>query len=367
LKSTSRRTHAPAPHAPCALTLFAAASLALCAASLALFCAATPARGQSSASQPAAGAKSAGAKAAGANPATPARAGVAPQSKVLDAARLLADMRTLSADDMEGRKAGTPGGARARAYVVEAFKRAGLEHYGADYLQPFAFTARGQTYQASNVVGFVRGKDEPARAVVVSAHYDHLGVVNGEVYNGADDNASGTAALLAMADYFSRHRPAHTVVFVAFDGEEEGLQGSQYFVKSPPLDLKSVVLDVNMDMVSRNARGELYAAGAFAYPFLRPHLEEIAKGAAVRLLIGHDDPKLGHDDWTLQSDQGAFHLAGVPFVYFGVEDHEDYHKPTDDFEKIDPAFFVHSVEAILSFVQLADKNLDQIAAQAGRK
>ncbi|MDQ3907346.1 MAG: M28 family peptidase [Acidobacteriota bacterium] len=349
-----------------ALSSLASSSLALfVAASLALFCA-SAARGQSNTSQPSAGAKAAGAKTVGANPAASPGDAAAPRSNVIDSARLLRDVQTLSADDMEGRRTGTPGGAKARAYVVDAFKRAGLEHYGADYLQPFTFARRGETYQAANVVGFIRGKTEPARVIVVSAHYDHLGVINNEVYNGADDNASGTSALMAMADYFSRHRPAHTIVFVAFDGEEEGLQGSQYFVKSPPLDLKSVVIDVNMDMVSRNDRGELYAAGAFAYPFLRPYLEEIAKAAPVRLLIGHDDPKLGHDDWTLQSDQGAFHLAGIPFVYFGVEDHEDYHKPTDDFAKINRPFFVHSAETILSFVQLIDKNLDQIAAQAKR-
>lgn len=314
-------------------------------------------------------AASAHAQASGARSTTntgPTRADAAPRSSVLDATRLLEDVRTLSSDDMQGRKTGTEGGAKARAHVIAAFRRNGLEHYGADYLQPFTFTARGATYRANNVVGFIRGATPSARVIVVSAHYDHLGVVNGEIYNGADDNASGTATLLALADYFNRHRPAHTIVFVAFDGEEEGLQGSQYFVKSPPLDLKSVALNVNMDMVSRNERGELYATGATPYPFLRPYLEETAKSAGVHLLIGHDDPKQGHDDWTLQSDQGAFHLAGIPFVYFGVEDHADYHKPTDDFDKINQTFFVHSAETILSFVRLADENLDRIAEQAKR-
>ncbi|MDT7542334.1 MAG: hypothetical protein QOE33_2238 [Acidobacteriota bacterium] len=295
------------------------------------------------------------------------RSDAGPRSKVIDAARLLRDVQTLSADDMQGRKTGTEGGAKARAYVVEAFKRYGLQPYGASYLQPFTFARGAQTYQANNVVGFIRGKTEPARVVIVSAHYDHLGVVNGEIYHGADDNASGVATLLASADYFNRHTPAHTIVFIAFDGEEEGLQGSQYFVKSPTLDLKSVALDVNMDMVSRNERGELYAAGAHPYPFLKSYLEEIAKDASVHLLIGHDDPKLGHDDWTLQSDQGAFHIAGIPFIYFGVEDHKDYHKPTDTFANIDPPFFVHSAETILSFVQLIDKNLDRIDKERAAK
>lgn len=288
----------------------------------------------------------------------------APRSEVIDAKQLLRDVETLSADDMQGRKTGTEGGAKARAYIVEAFKRYKLQPFGADYLQPFTFARNNQTYQANNIVGYVRGKSEPTRYLVVSAHYDHVGVINGEIYNGADDNASGIAALLALADYFNRHRPAHTIVFAAFDAEELGLQGSQQFVKSPPLDLKSVVADVNMDMVSHNDRNELYAAGAHPYPFLKPYLDEIAAHAPVHLIEGHDDPALGHDDWTQQSDQGAFHTVGIPFIYFGVEDHKDYHKPTDDFANINQPFFVHATEAVLATVRLLDKNLDRIAAQA---
>jgi Zn-dependent M28 family amino/carboxypeptidase len=296
--------------------------------------------------------------------ATAARDNAPPRSKVIDAARLLRDVETLSADDMQGRKTGTEGGAKARAYIVEAFKRYGLKSFGASYLQPFSFSRGATTYQANNIVGYIEGKSKPARYLVVSAHYDHLGVVNGEIYNGADDNASGVAALLALAEYFDKHRPAHSVIFIAFDAEEEGLKGSQAFVKTPPVDLSSVAMDVNMDMVSRNERGELYATGAFLYPFLKPYLDRIAANASVHLLEGHDDPKQGHDDWTNQSDQGPFHGAGVPFIYFGVEDHKDYHKPTDDFANINPEFFVHATETILSTVELLDRNLDSFPSRA---
>jgi len=293
-----------------------------------------------------------------------ARETATPHSKVIDAARLLRDLETLSADDMQGRKTGTEGGAKARAYVVEAFKKFGLKPFGASYLQPFSFERGGKTYAGNNIVGYVEGKSKPARQLVVSAHYDHVGVIRDEIYNGADDNASGVAALLAMADYFNRHKPAHSIVFVAFDAEELGLQGSQWFVKSPPLDLKTVVAEVNMDMVSHNDRNELYAAGAFPYPFLKPYLDRVAAAATVHLIEGHDDPKLGKDDWTFMSDQGAFHKVGIPFVYFGVEDHKDYHKPTDDFANINQEFFVRATETILSTVKLFDENLDAISASA---
>ncbi|MFL6228606.1 MAG: M28 family peptidase [Pyrinomonadaceae bacterium] len=301
-----------------------------------------------------------------------------PQSKVIDAARLLRDVQTLAADDMQGRQAGTEGGEMARAYVVEAFKKDKLKPFGADYLQPFSFVRAGKTYQGANVVGYVEGKSKLARYLVVSAHYDHIGVAAAgnrqcraegadTICNGADDNASGTAALFAMAEYFAKHRPEHSIIFVAFDAEEAGLQGSQQFVKAPPVALSTLAADVNMDMVSRNDRGELYAAGAFPYPFLKPYLDRVAAGAPVHLIEGHDDPKLGHDDWTFQSDQGPFHAVGVPFVYFGVEDHKDYHKATDEFANIQPAFFVHAVETILSAVELLDRNLDSFPARAPAK
>jgi Zn-dependent M28 family amino/carboxypeptidase len=294
---------------------------------------------------------------------------------VIDAARLLRDLQALSADDMQGRQTGTEGGAKARAYVVEAYKKYKLKPFGADYLQPFSFERAGKTYRANNVVGYVEGKSNPARYIVVSAHYDHLGVAGVEgsqcraegadaICNGADDNASGVAALLALAEHFATHRPAHSMIFVAFDAEEPGLKGSQEFVRTPPVDLSRVAVDVNMDMVSRNDRGELYAAGAQPYPLLKPYLDRVATNAPVHLVEGHDDPKLGHDDWTFQSDQGPFHAAGVPFVYFGVEDHKDYQKSTDEFANVNQPFFVHAAETILSAVEMLDKNLDAFPSRA---
>jgi len=112
-------------------------------------------------------------------------------------------------------------------------------------------------------------------------------------------------------------------------------------------------------MVSHSERGELYAAGAYHYPFLRPYLERLAARAPVKLLLGHDAPGLPPgDDWTSSSDHGAFHAARIPFIYFGVEDHADYHKPTDDFATITPDFFVAAAETIASFVSDVDRGID---------
>lgn len=281
-----------------------------------------------------------------------------PKSARVDAAQLLGDVRLLASDAMEGRGAGTAGGARARAYVVGRFTQVGLKPLARSFEQPFALRGRGgQAGQGANVVGLVRGSRQPGRLIVITAHYDHLGVKGGQIYNGADDNASGVAALLQMAAHFTREQPEHTLVFAALDAEESGLQGAYALVESLKKGGHDVALDVNLDMVGHSDRGELYAAGAHHTPALRPHLEKVAASAPVKLLLGHDRPEQGTGDWTTQSDHLAFHREKIPFVYFGVEDHKDYHKPSDDFETITPDFFVAAVETILDAVKAFDANL----------
>lgn len=309
---------------------------------------------------------------AGKTPATPAAptapataaAPAAPTSGTLDAARLLEDLRVLSADAMEGRGAGTKGGATARAYVARRFADAGLRPLGSTFEQPFELPARaGGAKTGVNLVGHVVGRSHPERFIVVTAHYDHLGVRDGVVYNGADDNASGVAVLLQLAARFGgARRPENSIVFAALDAEEVGLVGAHALVKRLREEKRAVALNVNLDMVSRSARGELHAAGTHHTPSLRPALERVAARAPVKLLLGHDRPEQGRDDWTNQSDQFAFHRAGIPFVYFGVEDHADYHKPTDDFGAVTPDFFLRAAETILDAVETLDADLDAAAA-----
>jgi Zn-dependent M28 family amino/carboxypeptidase len=291
----------------------------------------------------------------------PAGPALAPAGELrIDADQLIHDVRVLSADSMEGRRTGTPGSARARAFLLERFRAEGLRAFGGGYEQRFQFTraSDGEHYEGVNLVGYVRGTERPDRYLVVTAHYDHLGFHGGQLHPGADDNASGTAALLALARHLRENPPRHTVVVAALDAEEMGLRGARAFVASPPVPRGSILLNVNMDMVSRNERDELYAAGTYHYPALLPLVEEVAGRARVTLRTGHDRPDLPvRDDWTMLSDHGAFHEVGIPFVYFGVEDHPDYHRPTDTFENIDPDFYVRAVETVLDFVRTADRGL----------
>jgi Zn-dependent M28 family amino/carboxypeptidase len=286
-----------------------------------------------------------------------AQATKTPTSKLFDAAQLLNDIKTLSADDMEGRSADRTAMQKARNYVVKRFHESCIEAMGSGSTQEFEIKRRGTTvvWKGINYYGVIKGKKTPEKYIIITAHYDHDGIKDGEIYNGADDNASGTAALFAIASYFNKHQPDNSLIFVAFDAEEKGLVGARHFVTNIPVAKEFVLLNVNMDMIARNDKGELYAAGTFPYPHLKPALLKAQKKAKVKLILGHDDPATGRDNWTNQSDQGAFHAAKIPFIYFGVEDHADYHRPTDDFERIHTNFYVSAVETILQTIEILDK------------
>lgn len=274
----------------------------------------------------------------------------------LDAEHMLEDLRKLSHDGAQGRKTGTPGGAGARKFIVGQMKDIRSKSFNKGYLHPFTFKNRaGNEIEGVNVIGYIKGDEETA--FVITAHYDHLGVRTGVVYNGADDNASGVSALLGMIEYFKKNKPRHTLIFAALDGEEMGLQGAKAFLRDESIALENVVLNINMDMISMNDKNELYVAGTHHYPNLKPIIEKI-NPQPLNLKLGHDSPDLGKDDWTGQSDHGAFHQKGIPFLYFGVEDHEHYHKPTDDFENINQKFFVMAAHAILDCILALDSSLN---------
>jgi Zn-dependent M28 family amino/carboxypeptidase len=297
-----------------------------------------------------------------------AAASNAAQAAPKPGANALNDVRFLSADSLEGRAIGTPGGAKARAYIVKRFGQIGLRPQGASFERPFSYrTLFGREIKGVNLVARIQGTSSSDKVLVVTAHYDHLGVKRGEVYNGADDNASGVAGLLAVAEAFKARPPRHTVLIVALDGEESGLKGTKAFVADPPAPLASIGLNVNFDMISKNAKGELYVSGAGPQPWLKPVLDGVAKRAPVKLKLGHDTDAQGkQNNWTQQSDQGPFAAAGVPWVYFGVEDHPQYHKPTDDFASVPQDFFKRAVTTVVMATRALDDDLDRISKAAGR-
>ncbi len=297
---------------------------------------------------------------------------------IIKKSELLEYLKIISHDSMQGRFFGTPGNLKAQKFIALEFEDIRLEPFASGgFIQKFSYTFQDEfrqqiypvtdslegadkipdtTVYGGNVIGIIRGNTD--KTIIISAHHDHLGVQNGEIYNGADDNASGVVALISMAKYFKQNPPQHNLIFTALDGEEISSLGGKYFLENYPLPLNDIVMNINMDMISHNNKNELYACGTYHYPEFKPLLKKLSQDSAVQLKFGHDEPdNPAIDDWTYASDHRLFHEKDIPFIYFGVEDHKDYHQPTDTFENINSDFFLKAVETITKAVRILDQNI----------
>lgn len=269
----------------------------------------------------------------------------------VDSTRLLRDMKILSSPEMEGRRPGTAGHEKAKVYIQNRFKEIGLKSFKPDYVETFELR---DSLVGQNLIAYIPGKITN-KYIVISGHYDHIGVRREQLNPGADDNASGATGIIEIAEYFAKNQPNYSLIFASFDAEEMGLRGARAFVENPPVPLDQIVLNINLDMVSRNDQNRLVAAGTYHAPQLIPLLDRVHSDV-ITIVKGYDVPGTGRDDWTNQSDQGAFHAKGIPFIYFGVEDHPDYHTPRDTFENIQPRYFYHAVSTILEALKVIDKD-----------
>jgi len=293
----------------------------------------------------------------------------APRTPELATSQLRADLEALAAPEMEGRRTGTPGGLRARLYVQARFGSIGLAPLDASgYVRPFAFEHRSiralwrrdrpfrMSLEGANVAGRVPGTNASRRALLVLAHYDHDGVRGGELYPGADDNASGVAVLLALAAWAQSHPLRHDVVFASCDAEERGLAGARALLRDPGLERERLGAVLNMDMVGRPDNG-LAIAGTGPHPGLRPLVETALRRSGLSVRLAHDRPPWRAGlvgDWTASSDHGPFAAAGFPWLYVGVEDHADYHAPGDTPDKVPPAFHGAVAELVLDLLRGLD-------------
>lgn len=268
-----------------------------------------------------------------------------------DSTRLLSTLEQLCTEMGNGRKPGTEGHRWAKELIVEEFKTIGLEPLGNGFLQIDSSLAGTPI---NNIHGLIRGSSD--KYLLISAHYDHLGQTSEGVYFGCDDNASGVAAMLEMAHYFAEHPPKHSIIFIAFDLEETGLLGAKHWVENPPVALKDIDLILNMDMISKNDKNEIFASGTYHNPDLRKPVELAARAFSnISVKFGHDRPKTRDEDWTFSSDHGPFHAKGVPHLYFGVEDHPHYHQTTDSFERTNFSFYWQVTNFLIAVVEQLDK------------
>ena len=270
-------------------------------------------------------------------------------------------LKVLSDDAMQGRQVGTEGGKRAIRYLETQIDALG----DAPERQPFSrmVERRGEVREINgiNLLSRIAGRTPgEGPELIITAHFDHVGVQGDEIYNGADDNASGTGALLAIYKSFLEDRPEHDVLLAYLDGEEFGLTGARHLVEVLAPDGRPRV-NLNLDMIAQNKDGVIYAAGTYHTPDLKPLVERAARSVDMDVRFGHDSPDDGANDWTLLSDHGPFHMAGIPFLYFGVEDHEHYHQPTDTFETIPLPVYHQAVQLTVNTAHMFDEQLGTIA------
>ena len=265
--------------------------------------------------------------------AVPARAQVSRITPGLMASHIGA----LADDSMRGRATPSPEIEQAARYVETVFRAAGLEPAGDSgrFVQRFPIAGAS----APNVAGILRGSDRrlAAEYVLVVAHLDHIGVgvpVDGDsIRNGADDNASGSAGLLALAAAFARERPKRSILFLSVSGEERGLVGSRWYADHPTVPLDSVVGLVNLDMIGRNTPDSIYLNG-----WGKSTLSDLVRRLArehdeLRLAVGPDieDRPVTPAD----SDHWPFQHRGIPYIFFYSGEHPDYHRAGDEPAKID--------------------------------
>jgi hypothetical protein len=248
---------------------------------------------------------------------------------------------------LEGRAPGTKGEKLAQEYIVKAFKEYGLKPAGTKkFLQPFEYTERphahhaegkGVQWKGANIVGFLDNGAE--KTIVVGAHYDHLGAEDGrgsslaadpvgKIHNGADDNASGVAGLLELARIYASNDEKEKVnfLFMAFSAEEAGLIGSKHFTNNPTKPMDKVLAMINMDMIGRlrDSSNSLIIGGVGTSPVWIPMVQKLNSNFELKF----DTAGMG------PSDHASFYLKDKPVLHFFSGTHSDYHKPSDDIEKI---------------------------------
>jgi hypothetical protein len=257
-------------------------------------------------------------------------------------------------DNMEGRNTGEPGQKRAGEYLINEYKKNGISFPkgASDFYQkvPSDFMKRGfapKLNDSENIWAFIEGSEKPQEIIVISAHYDHVGMKNGEVFNGADDDGSGTVALLEIAQAFNEAKkqgfgPKRSILFLHVTGEEHGLHGSRYYSENPLFPIENTLADINIDMIGRRdtlhpkTNNYIYVIGSDRLSSeLHTINEEVnAKYTQLELDYKYNDRK-DPERIYFRSDHYNFAKKGIPAIFFFNGIHADYHQSSDTPDKIE--------------------------------
>jgi Zn-dependent M28 family amino/carboxypeptidase len=276
---------------------------------------------------------------------------------------------TLASDEYEGRRTSEKGQKMAAEYLSKQYKKFGIKGIEGtqNYFQIVPIEALinkrrkfEPTNASENVLAFIEGSEKPEEIIIISSHYDHEGIKKGEIYPGADDNASGTTGVLEIAQAFAKAKkagygPKRSILFMNFTGEEKGLLGSKYYVANPTYPLKNIVAALNIDMIGRvnkeheNNPNYVYVIGADRLSTELHTINETANKSSVNLDLDYTYNKDSDPNrFYFRSDHYNFAKNGIPIIFYFNGVHEDYHKPTDTADKINYELLVKRAQLVFS-------------------
>ena len=254
-----------------------------------------------------------------------------------------------ASDYFQGRETGTLGQKRAVTFLREFYQNRNISAAKGteDYFQNMELSIKGKSVQTENVVAIIEGNTFPEEYIVISSHLDHEGIKNGQIYNGADDDGSGSVALLEVAEAFKKaveagKGPKRSIIFLHVSGEEKGLLGSRYYTDNPLYPLANTIANLNIDMVGRtdpkrqsDNDNYVYLIGSDRLSSQLHEVSEEANSQTVNLELDYtfnakDDP----NRFYFRSDHYNFAKNNIPVIFYFNGTHADYHKPTDTVEKI---------------------------------
>jgi Zn-dependent M28 family amino/carboxypeptidase len=275
-------------------------------------------------------------------------------SKYISQESLTTNLTIIASDEMEGRETGSEGQKKAGRYMIDFYKKNGIgfPKGATSYYQPIPAAYLNAKYNenlkdSENIWAFIEGSEKPEEIVVVSAHYDHVGIKNEEVYNGADDDGSGTVAIMEIAAAFQKaknegHGPKRSILILHVTGEEHGLHGSRYYSENPLFPLANTVADVNIDMIGRrdefhkDNNNYVYLIGSdYLSTDLYTVCEEVNKKNNLLSIDYKYNDKKDPNRFYYRSDHYNFAKNGIPSVFLFNGVHADYHKATDEVSKIE--------------------------------
>ena len=315
-----------------------------------------------------------------------AKADVTKYMKSITEADLKTHLYIVASDEMEGRNTGEPGQKKAGKYLIAQYEKEGISFpKGAqDFYQkvPSAFMSRAfspKLNDSENIWAYIEGSEKPDEVLVISAHYDHVGMKNGEVYNGADDDGSGTVALLEIAQAFMQAKkdgygPKRSVLFLHVTGEEHGLHGSRFYSENPLFPIANTIADLNIDMMGRRddahkADGNyVYLIGSDRLSTDLHNISEAANKKYTNLKLDYtfndrNDP----NQFYFRSDHYNFAKKGIPIIFYFNGVHADYHKESDTPDKIE--YNLLAKRAQLAFVtawELANRTERPVVDKDGK-